>query len=73
MRVLKVSTGSLAVSFILGCAPGSSPEPPPPTKTVFDPLTQQRDRAKDVQNTVDAQAEAQRKAVAAQERGDNPP
>jgi hypothetical protein len=68
MDLLKVSTLTLSVLFILGCV---DPEPPPPKKTVFDPLTNQLDRARDVQNTVNAQAEAERKSVDAQERGDS--
>jgi hypothetical protein len=69
MDLFKVSTISLSVLFIVSCA---SPEPPP-QKTVFDPLTQQLDRARDVQKTVNAQAEATSKAVDAQERGDTAP
>jgi hypothetical protein len=70
MGLLKVSTLLLPVLFTLSC---SSPDPAPPQKTVFDPLTQQVDRAKDVQNSADANAAATRKAVDAQERGDAPP
>jgi hypothetical protein len=70
MGLLKVSTLSLSVLFIASCA---APDPPPPKKTVFDPLTQQLDRARDVQKTVDSNTEKARKAVDAQERGDNPP
>ena len=44
---------------------------PAAAKTVFDPLTQQLDSARDVQNTVDENADATRKAVDAQERGDS--
>jgi hypothetical protein len=75
MGVLKILTVSLAVSFILGCSSGQSPDPPPPakTKTVFDPLTQQLDRAHGVQDTVDAQADATRRAVDHEERGDSNP
>ena len=69
----KLTTIGLLVSFTLGCAPDKTPDPPPPTKTVFDPLTNQLGRAKDVQNTLDANADSTRKAVAAQERGDSPP
>jgi hypothetical protein len=69
MGLFKVTTMSLSVLFIVSCA---SPEPPPKT-TVFDPLTQQLDRARDVQKTVNAQAEATSKAVDAQERGDTAP
>ena len=69
MGWLRVLTISLSVLFIASCG---SPEPPP-KKTVFDPLTQQLDRARDVQKTVNAQAEATSKAVDAQERGDTAP
>jgi len=73
MGITKIGTVSLAILFILGCSPGHNPDPPPPpAKTVFDPLTQQLGRAKAVQGTVDAGAEATRKAVDNQERGDNP-
>jgi hypothetical protein len=57
---------ALAVLFIAGC---SAPEPPP-KKTVFDPLTQQMDKAREVQKTVDEAAERTKKAVDEQERGD---
>ena len=64
MESKRVMTLSLALSFIAAC---SSPEPPPPPKkTVFDPMTQQIQRAKEVQGTVDAQADATRQAVDAQ-------
>ena len=66
----KFLTMSLSVSFIVACA---SPEAPPPPKTVFDPLTQQIDRARDVQKTVDSNADATRKAIDNQERGDTAP
>jgi hypothetical protein len=69
MGLFKVTTMSLSVLFIVSCA---SPEPPP-KKTVFDPLLQTEQRARDVQKTVDAQADATRKAVDAQERGDTTP
>ncbi len=58
MGLMKVLTMSLSVLFIASC---SAPDPPPPKKTVFDPLTQQIDRARDVQKTVDANADATRK------------
>jgi hypothetical protein len=62
---------ALSVLFIAGCA---SPEPPPPPpKTVFDPLTQQLDKARDVQKTVDENAAATRKAIEKQERGETAP
>jgi hypothetical protein len=69
MGWLRVLTISLSVLFIMSCG---SPEPPP-KKTVFDPLLQAEQRAREVQNTVDAHAEATRKAVDTQERGDTAP
>jgi hypothetical protein len=74
MGMLKISTASLAVSFILGCSPPPpTPPPAPPAKTVFDPLTQQLDKARDVQKTVDQNSDNTRKAVESQERGDSTP
>jgi hypothetical protein len=82
MGMLKVSTIPLAVLFILGCSsqsadpPAAAPgvaTPPPHMKTVFDPLTQQLDKARDVQKTVDQNSDNTRKAVDSQERGDNTP
>jgi hypothetical protein len=62
---------ALSVSFIAGCS--AAEPPPPPAKTVFDPLTQQLDRARDVQKTVDENAEKTHKTIDTQERGDTPP
>jgi hypothetical protein len=56
---------ALSVSFIASC----SSQEPPPTKTVFDPLTQQIDKAREVQKTLDENAEKTRKEIDAQERG----
>jgi hypothetical protein len=61
---------TLAVLFTASC---SAPEPPPPPKTVFDPLTHDLDRARDVQKTVDENTDKARKAVQAQENGDASP
>ena len=69
MGWLRILTISLSVLFIVSC--GS--DEPPPKKTVFDPLLQTEQRARDVQKTVDAKADATRKAVDAQERGDTAP
>jgi hypothetical protein len=69
MGWLRVLTTSLSILFIVSCA---SP-PPPPKKTVFDPLLQTEQRARDVQKTVDANADATRKALDTQERGDTAP
>jgi len=68
---LKISTLAVAVLFTVGCS--APPPPPPPAKTVFDPLTQNLERARDVQKTVDANADDTRKAVQAQENGDTAP
>jgi len=70
MGSLKHMTMSLLILFIASC---TAPEPPPPQKTVFDPLTQQVERAREVQKTVDEHADAERKAADPQERGDTPP
>jgi len=73
MSVPQNMTASLAVLFILGCSSGESSAPPPPQKTVFDPLTQQLERARGVQQTVDQNAQRTREAVENQERGDASP
>jgi hypothetical protein len=70
MGLHKVSSIALAVLFTAAC---SASPPPPPPKTVFDPLTQNLDRARDVQKTVDENTDATRKAVQAQENGDTAP
>jgi hypothetical protein len=70
MGLSKNVTMSLWILFIAGCAP---PDRPPPPKTVFDPLLQSEQRARDVQKTVDEHADAVRKAVDTQERGDTTP
>jgi hypothetical protein len=67
MGYVKCWTTALAVLFITSC----SAPPPPPKKNVFDPLTQQMDKARDVQKTVDEEAEKTRKAVDDQERADS--
>lgn len=66
MGYVKSWTIAVSVLFIASC---SSPAPPPPSKTVFDPLTQQLDKAREVQKTVDEEAEKTRKAIDAEERG----
>jgi len=68
MGYVKCWTTALLVLFIASC---SSPPPPPPKKNVFDPLTQQMDKARDVQKTVDEEAEKARQAIDNQERGDS--
>jgi hypothetical protein len=67
---------ALAVLFTASCSshepPPPAKEPPPPAKTVFDPLNAQVDRAREVQKTVDEEAEKTRKEIDNQERGDKP-
>ncbi len=71
MGYVKYWTTALSVSFIAACSPPPPPPPPPPpAHTVFDPLTQQEERARELQKTVDEQAARTRKAIDAQERGD---
>ncbi len=74
MGTLKRSSVFLAVT--LAChgtltACSAPPPPPPPEKTVFDPLKQDMERAREVQKTVNQQADDTRKNVDAQERGDD--
>jgi len=70
MGYVKCWTTALLILFIASC---SSPSPPPPPKqNVFDPLTQQMDKARDVQKTVDEEAEKARRAIDDQERGESP-
>jgi hypothetical protein len=64
MKLLQCAIVCLAVSCLVACS-----EPPPPKKTVFDPMTQQLERARDVQKAVDQNTDATRKAVDSQERG----
>lgn len=70
MSKLKFWTLSLSVLFMASCA---SPDPPPPKKTVFEPMLQPMERAKAVQDTVNSQADETRKAVDSQERGEKAP
>jgi hypothetical protein len=60
------------VCLLVGCGSEATPAQKSPEKTVFEPLVQQEQRARDVQKTVDRNAETTRKAVDAQERGENP-
>jgi hypothetical protein len=68
MGLLKNMTMAVLVLFIAGCT-----SPPPPEKTVFDPLLKDEERARAVQKTVDEHADATRKSVDDQERGDTAP
>jgi ABC-type transporter MlaC component len=69
MGYVKRMTMTLVVMFIVSC---SASQPPPPAKTVFDPLTQELDRAREVQKTVDENAAKTRQAIDTQARGDTP-
>jgi hypothetical protein len=74
MGLPKISTVVLAVCLAGACARHQAPEAPrAPQPTVFDPLTRQLDKAHGVEAAADANAEATRKAVDAQERGDSTP
>jgi hypothetical protein len=68
MGYVKWSSAALSVMLVAGCS-----QPPPPEKTVFDPLTRQMDKAREVQKTVDENAEKTRKDIEAQEHGENRP
>jgi len=70
MGMSKNVTMSLSILFIAGCAPHDGPPKP---KTIIQPLLQAAQRAHGVRITVDGLADAVRKAVDTQERGDTPP
>jgi len=70
MGYVKCWTMALSVLFTASC---SAPPPPPPQKTVFDPLTQSIDKAREVQSTVNEDAEKTRKEIDDQERGASTP
>jgi hypothetical protein len=55
---------------LAACAPAKDPDQSPPQKTVLDPLTQQMDRAKQVQVTVDEHTADTRKQIESAENGD---
>jgi len=72
MGMLERWTLSLAVLFIQACSSEQPPETPaPPAKTVFDPLTQQVEKARSVQGAVDQNAANTQKAIDSQERGES--
>ena len=77
LNISTIMAGCLALATLglANCSSRQAPEPSPqpPAKTVFDPLTRQVDRAREVQQTVDQNADSVRKALDAQERGDPPP
>ena len=61
----------LTAVLLCGCSADKAPEAEatPPSKTVFDPLTQTMDRARGVQGTVDAQSQATRQGIEQAEGG----
>jgi hypothetical protein len=66
-----IAVCAVAAAAVLAACSKPAPEPPPaPAPTVFDPLTSDLDKARQVQGVVDQQAEKSRQAVAAQEQGD---
>jgi hypothetical protein len=69
MGYVKRMTMTLAVMFIVSC---SASQPPPPARTVFDPVTQELDKAREVQKTVDENAAKTRQAIENQARGETP-
>ncbi len=69
MGYVKCWTMALSVLFTTSC----SAPPPPPQKTIFDPLTQSIDKAREVQATVDETATKTRKEIDDQERGASTP
>jgi len=71
MSSQRILTMALAVLFTASCS--AQDPPPPPPKTVFDPLTHDLDRARDVQKAVDENTDKVRNAVQAQENGDASP
>ena len=60
----------LSALLLAACSTDNSPEPAPPSQTVFDPLTQTMDRARAVQGTVDDQSKALRQGVEQAEGAD---
>lgn len=73
MDMIKIGILALPLALSIGCSSSQESAPKPPQPTVFDPLTRQEQRARDVQNTIDQGALRERRAVDAQERGDAPP
>ena len=72
MGMFRSSTLWLGILFIQACSSSAQPPvPPPPAKTIFDPLTSDLDKARAVQQTVDRNKEQTKDAVDAQERGDS--
>jgi uncharacterized protein YcfL len=63
----------LTSCLLTACSPGPDKDPAPPQKTVFDPLLQQEQRARDVQSTAADAASRARQAIDAQERGEAAP
>ena len=73
MKLTIICLLALPLGYLAGCSSSDEPAPKPPEKTIFDPLIQTEQRARDVQKTLDESASRARQAVAAQERGDAAP
>ena len=73
MKLTIICLLALPLAYLSGCSSSDEPAPKPPEKTIFDPLIQTEQRARDVQKTLDESASRARQAVAAQERGDAAP
>ena len=59
----------MAGLFIIGCGSGEQPEET--EESVFDPLIETLERAEDVQNTVQSQAEELRRRLEEAENGED--
>ena len=72
MHVFRCWKFLLPAICLAACSAGKDPEPAPapPQNTVFDPLTQQIDRARKVQGTVDEHAAETRKQIDSAENGE---
>jgi hypothetical protein len=73
MKLAIICLLALPGAYLAGCSSSDEPAPKLPEKTIFDPLVQTEQRARDVQKTLDQSASRARQSVAAQEKGDAPP
>ena len=63
-----VAVAGFVAFLIIGC--GGAEEPENPEESVFDPLIETLERAEDVQNTVQTQAEELRRRLEEAENGE---